>query len=106
MQGPHPINNLIGGLIRFEKEQMAITADIEPMFHQVCVDSLHFHALRFLWWPQGELSAPPEVHQMMVHLFGATSLPSYAAFSLRQTAHDYRNKFDPIYPMKCTITFI
>ena len=32
---------------------------------------------------------------MMVHLFGATSLPSYAVFSLRKTAHDYRNKFDP-----------
>ena len=32
---------------------------------------------------------------MMVHLFGATSSPSCAAFSLRQTAHDYGSEFDP-----------
>ena len=32
---------------------------------------------------------------MMVHLFGATSSPSCAAFSLRQSAHDYGSEFDP-----------
>ena len=95
MQGPDLVNSLIGVLIRFRKEQVAITADIESMFHQVRVDPLHCHALRFLWWPQGNLLAPPEVHQMMVHLFGATSSPSCAAFSLRQTAHDYGSEFDP-----------
>ena len=95
MQGPDLVNSLIGVLIRFRKEQVAITADIESMFHQVRVDPLHCHALRFLWWPQGDLSAPPEVHQMMVHLFGSSSSPSCAAFSLRQTAHDYESEFDP-----------
>ena len=65
------------------------------MFHQVRVDPLHCHALRFLWWPEGDLSAPTQVHQMMVHLFGATSSPSCAVFSLRQTAHDYGSEFDP-----------
>ena len=95
MQVPDLVNSLIGVLIRFRKEQVAITADIESMFHQVRVDPLHCHPLRFLWWPQGDLSAPPEVHQMLVHLFGATSSPSSAAFSLRQTAHDYGSKFDP-----------
>ena len=65
------------------------------MFHQVRVDPLHCHALRFLWWPQGDLSATPEVRQIMVHLLGVTSSPSCAAFSLRQAAHDYGSKFDP-----------
>ena len=51
MQDPDLPNSLIGVLIRFRKEQVAITADIESMFNQVCVDSLHCHALRFLWWP-------------------------------------------------------
>ena len=32
---------------------------------------------------------------MMVRLFGATSSPSCAAFSLRQTSQDYRSEFDP-----------
>ena len=71
MQGPDLVNTFIGVLIRFQKEQVAITADIESMFHQVHVDPLHCHALRFLCWPQGDLLAPPEVYQMMVHLFGA-----------------------------------
>ena len=31
---------------------------------------------------------------MMLHLFGATSSPSCAAFSLRQTAHDFGSNFD------------
>ena len=61
------MQGLIGVLIRFRKEQVAITADIESMFHQICVDPLHCQALQFLWWPQGDLSAAPEVHQM-VHL--------------------------------------
>ena len=94
MQGPDLVNSLIGVLIRFRKEQVAITADKESMFHQVRVEPLHCHALRSLWWRQGDLSKPPEVHQIMVHLFGATSSPSCAAFILRQTAHDYGSEFD------------
>ena len=65
MQGPDLVNTFIGVLIRFQKEQVTITADIESMFHQVRVDPLHCHALRFLCWPQGDLLAPPEVYQMM-----------------------------------------
>ena len=95
MQGRDLIKSLVGVRIRFRKEQVAITADIEFMFHHVCVHPSHCHALRFLWWSQGDLSAPYEVHQMMVHLFGATSSQSCAAFSLRQTAHDYGSEFDP-----------
>ena len=95
MQGPDLVNNLAGVLLRFRQERIAITADIESMFHQVRVDTKHIHALRFLWWPGGNLSLDPEPHQMLVHLFGATSSPTCAAFSLRQTAHDYGDCFDP-----------
>ena len=35
MQGPDLVSSLIGVLICFWKEQVAITADIESMFHQV-----------------------------------------------------------------------
>ena len=95
MQGLDLVKSLIGVLTRFRKEQVAITADIESMFHQVRVNSLQCHALLFLWWCQGDLSAPPEVHQIMVYLSVATSSPSCAVFNLQQTAHVYESESDP-----------
>ena len=81
VKGADLVSSLIGALIRFRKEQVAITADIESMFNQVCVDSLHCHALRFLWWPQGDLLAQPEVHQkytcLVPHLHQAVPLLVY-----------------------------
>jgi len=95
MQGPDLVSNLVGVLIRFRQESIALTADIECMFHQIRVPPQDAHALRFLWWPGGDLSLDPVVHQMQVHLFGATSSPSCAAFCLRQTAIDFGDQFDP-----------
>ena len=52
--------------------------------------------LRFLWWPQGNTTLPPEDYCMKVHLFGATSSPSCASFSLLRTADDNSSIFDPV----------
>ena len=62
--------------------------DIESMFHQVHGTPNDYDALRFLWWPKGDLDADPQEFQVLVHLFGATSSPSCANFALRQTADD------------------
>ena len=56
MKGPQFMNNLIGVLIRFRKERIALVADVESMFHQVRVDPKHANVLRFLWWENGDLS--------------------------------------------------
>ena len=45
-------------------------------------------SLRFLWWPNGDLSVEPEEFQMLVHLFGATSSPTVCSYALRKTALD------------------
>ena len=60
----------------------------EHLFEKDC------DALRFLWWPDGDLSKDPVEHQMLVHLFGATSSPSCASFALKKTANDNKNGFD------------
>ena len=65
------------------------------MSHQKRVDSKDTHALKFLWWPDGNLFAKPQLYQILVHLFGATSSTSCAAFCLRQTADDFDSEFDP-----------
>jgi hypothetical protein len=70
------ICNLVGVLLRFRSEQVAITSDVEAMFHQVHVPEADRDLLRFLWWPDGNLKAEPQEYRMTVHLFGATSSPS------------------------------
>lgn len=94
LQGPDLTNGLVGVLIRFRQEPVAMVADVEGMFHQVRVAPEDCHALRFLWWPNNDLSEEPVDYQMLVHLFGATSSPSCASFSLRKTAADNQAEFD------------
>ncbi|CAC5425026.1 unnamed protein product [Mytilus coruscus] len=51
-------------------------------------------ALRFLWWSNGNLKVQPKCYQMQVHLFGATSSPSCAAYALKKTAIDQGELFE------------
>ena len=74
---------------------MALVADIETMFHQVFVKPSHVDALRFLWWPNGEIDREPVVHRMLVHIFGAKSSPTFANFALKQTAAEFGHLFEP-----------
>ena len=61
-------------------------ADVKKMFHQVKVKPEDCEALWFLWWPRGDIDQGPVDHQMIVHLFGATSSPSCCSYALRKTA--------------------
>lgn len=71
-----------------------MVADIEGMFHQVHVTPQDCHSLRFLWWPNDDPTEEPVDYQMPVHLFGATSSPSCASFSLKKTTSDNESEFD------------
>ena len=93
LKGPDMTNNLVGVLLRFRQDTVAVMADIERMFHQVRVSIEDCNALRFLWWTDGDLSQDPTEYQMLVHLFGAKSSPSCASFALRKTAEDHRDSF-------------
>ena len=94
LQGPDLANSLIGVLLRFRQEPVAIMADIESMFHQVRVNEEDRNLLRFLWWPEGDTSKALEEYRMTVHLFGAVSSPTCANFALQKTAGDNSNTFD------------
>ena len=95
LQGPDITNSLVGVLTRFRQEAVAVMADIESMFHQVKVAPEDCSALRFLWWPDGDVTAQPEELMMAVHLFGGVSSPSCANFALKKTAEDNKTSFDP-----------
>ena len=37
LQGPDETNSLVGVFLRFQQERVAVMADVEKMFHQVCI---------------------------------------------------------------------
>ncbi|XP_045161949.2 uncharacterized protein LOC123526762 [Mercenaria mercenaria] len=94
LQGPNLTNTLIGTLIRFREEQVAIMGDIDSMFYQVRVPECDASLLRFLWWEDGDINKHIVEYQMMVHLFGARSSPSCANYALKRTVQDRSDDID------------
>ena len=94
LQGPDLANSLVGVIMRFRQEPVAMMADIKSMYHQVRVPPRDRDLLRFLWWPNGDTSQPIQEYRMKSHLFGAKSSPSCANYALRQTALDSQEYFD------------
>ena len=82
LQGLDLTNSFVGVLTRFREEPIAFMSEIEAMFVQVRVRPSDHDALRFLWWPDGDLNSSPEEYQMNVHLFGSVQRPSCANFAL------------------------
>ena len=66
------------------------------MFHQVKVYPKDVNALRFWWWPEGNLNSNPMDYRMVVHLFGATSSPACATFCFRQVVKDFGHMHQPL----------
>ena len=94
-KGPDLTSSLVGVLLRFREEKVAVMADIESMFHQVRVPDPDSSFLRFLWWQDGNMASELQEYQMVVHLFGAISSPACANLALRKTAEDNRHSFPP-----------
>jgi len=82
LRGPENTSSLIGVILRFRVNEVAVTADVKRMFHQVHVTPEDRGALCYLWWPNGDLSREPKTYQMLVHIFGAKSSPSVAGYAL------------------------
>ena len=91
-QGPDLTNSLLGVLLRFRQDPVALVADIERMLNQVKVPTEDADALRFLWWEDSSLERPSEF-QMTRHIFGATDSPSCANFCLKRAAEDNKGNF-------------
>lgn len=68
LQGPDLTNTLLGVLLRFRQDTVAVMADIEGMFHQVKVPEEDKDFLRFLWWPNGNTDYPLSEYRMTVHI--------------------------------------
>ncbi|KAK7944963.1 hypothetical protein WMY93_000691 [Mugilogobius chulae] len=95
LQGPDLTSSLVGVLLRFRQETVAMTADVEAMFYQVRVSDGDTDLLRFLWWPHGDYNQQLVEYKMKVHIFGATSSPSVATFAMQKCASDFGEEFGP-----------
>ena len=105
LTGPDLLNRLVGVLMRFRGGEVAIAADIEAMFHQVRVSTEDSDALRFLWKDDITSDDPPEMYQMLVHIFGAKDSPTCANYALQRTARDNHQNFDALTYYSATKAF-
>nr|XP_055046841.1 uncharacterized protein LOC129432444 [Misgurnus anguillicaudatus] len=86
LTGPNMNNSLLGVLLRFRKEKVAITADIQQMFHCFVVREDHRNFLRFLWYRNNDLENEVVEFRMRVHVFGNSPSPAVAMYGLKKAA--------------------
>jgi hypothetical protein len=83
------MNNLIGILLRWREEAVALVGDIRKMFNSVYLKELEKHCHRFLW--RGlELDLPPDVYVMERVNMGDTPVPAISTEAIYKTADQFK----------------
>ncbi|KAK0139447.1 hypothetical protein N1851_023835 [Merluccius polli] len=93
LPGPALGASLLGVLLRFSEQPVAVSGDIKGMFHQVCLLPDDRPLLRLLW---RDLKAdePPRVFEWQVLPFGTTCSPCCATYALQRHVIDYSKPSD------------
>ena len=79
------MNNLIGILLRWREEQVALVGDIRKMFHSIHLKPLEQHCHRFLWRDL-ETDREPDVYVMTQVNMGDTPAPAISTEAVYKTA--------------------
>ena len=90
LQGPDLNNSLLGVLLRFRQHPVALSCDIEKMYHRFQVVKEHRDYLKFFWLDDENNTV---TYRMKVHIFGARSSPNCAKYGLHKLADDHGNEF-------------
>lgn len=88
LTGPDLNNTLVGVLIRFRREAVAVTVDIQQMFHCFLIKEEDRNFLRFLWFEDHDPAKEIKEYRMRVHVFGNSPSPAVAVYCLRQSVQD------------------
>ncbi|XP_061908363.1 uncharacterized protein LOC133653277 isoform X1 [Entelurus aequoreus] len=86
LTGPDLNNSLLGVLLRFRRETVAVIADIEQMFHSFVVRKDNRDFLRFLWFKENDPGQEIVEYRMKVHIFGNSPSPAVAIYGLHRAA--------------------
>ncbi|XP_013396919.2 uncharacterized protein LOC106163784 [Lingula anatina] len=84
LTGPNQTNSLLGVLLRFRRDRIAVTADIQQMFYSFLVNEEHRDFLRFFWYRDNDPKKEIIEYRMRVHVFGNTPSPAVATYGLRK----------------------
>ena len=82
LPGTDLTNQIAEVLLRFREERIAVTGDIEAMFHQVEVPEQQ----RLIWWKDSDIDKDVVDHEMTVYVFGGVSSPSFSNYALKKAA--------------------
>ena len=91
LSGPDLTNQIVRVLLCFREEQIAVTGDIEALYHQVKVPENQRCFLQFLWRKDSDSSKVIVDHEMTAHVFGGISSPSCSNYALKMTTADNIN---------------
>lgn len=86
LTGPDLTNSLLGVLMRFRQEAVAILGDIHQMCYCFKVREDHRNFLRFFWFRDNDPEQPLTEYRMTVHVFGNRPSPAVATYGLRRAA--------------------
>lgn len=86
LSGPDLNNTLLGVLLRFRKEPIAFTGDVQQMFYCFLVREDHRDYLRFLWYKDNDTDKEVTEYRMRVHVFGNSPSPAVAIYCMRKAA--------------------
>lgn len=92
LKGPDLLANLPSVLFKFRQKSVAVTGDIEEMFHQIHIRPEDRDVQRFLWRDCLQ-NRTPDIYVMDVMIFGATCAPSISQFIKNLNATKYENDF-------------
>ena len=82
------MNNLLGLLLRWREEQVALVGDIRKMFHSVYLEDLEQHCHRFLW-RELDSGREPDVYVMLQVNMGARPAPAICTEAIYLTADKF-----------------
>ena len=91
-KGPHLLNDLLGVLIRFRENDIAMIGDIKKMYHTVKIKTIEQHTHRFLWRDM-DTDRPPDTYVIQRVSFGDKPSGTIATVALRKTAEVGTDKY-------------
>ncbi len=86
LSGPDLNNTLLGVLMRFRKESIAVTVDVQQMFYCFVVREDHRDFFMFWWYEDNDLDKGITEYKMKVHVFGNSPSPAVAVYCMRRAA--------------------
>ncbi|XP_046556736.1 uncharacterized protein LOC124265959 [Haliotis rubra] len=95
LPGSNLCSSLLGVFLRFRQKPVAISGDIQAMFHQIRLLPEDRCLLRFLW-RNLQRDREPDIYEWKVLPFGTTCSPCCATFALRKHAIDNQTEYPEI----------